>query len=264
MQKTEQLLTLWASELRGFYPALIQRAAHWTDSILPQKSSLEEQTVLGRWCGLMIWLRFHTLYELRVSLDEAPRYWRGMRAVAERRAAPTSPLGKAMLAVVSDIKRLPQVTEADQMLLGLALGDVLDGLASWYRWNTEHAEPTSAEALIASSRAAGLLGLYASLGALREWDLPRMLPSHPLRRMITLTSDVCGLLIDPLVGDDADQRLEDRQHQLHTARSKLDAEYAELCSWSEHICAGTAAWACDDHALAASRTPVNKSSSKPS
>ena len=122
----QRILELWAADLRGFYPHLVEQATAETARILPHNAGLVEQTVLARWVGLTVWLRHITAHELAVPVEDAVRFWRGLRAVAETRAAPTSPLGQAILAVVSDMRRLPQVQPADQMLVSLAAADVLD------------------------------------------------------------------------------------------------------------------------------------------
>ncbi len=242
MSETKHLLNLWAAEYRGFYPHLIDAAARQALLIEPPWASAVERTVLGRWVGLVTWLRYITEHELHVPLEDAPRFWRGLRAVAENRAAPMSPLGSAIVAVIADIRRLPLVTAADQMLLGLALADVLDGLASQYRWRLQQQPPSPAEALIAHSRATGTLGLYASLGAVRQWELALVLPAHPVRRMIASVSDVRGLLLQP---DPDTERLRTLLRQVQHGLGALTPQQAELREWTLQLIVGTEQWAND-------------------
>lgn len=231
MPSTLRILELWAADLRGLYPALVQRAAGYAEQLLPPQPSVVEQTVLARWTGLVLWLEHTTRHELKLSEEAALRYWRSLRAVAENRAAPTSPLGLAITSIVADIRRLPQVEAADQMLLSLAVAELLDGLAMRYRWRLDAYYPTPAEELSALARASGTLGLYASVSALRGWDLAALMPAHPVRRLIVRVGEVRALLASP----DAAERAAKAQQTVADLLAQLEPRWASLHTWTTQL-----------------------------
>ncbi|HYF65474.1 MAG TPA: hypothetical protein VD886_21790, partial [Herpetosiphonaceae bacterium] len=186
MTSLDTLLLAWAGQYNGLGVGHVARAAALSAVICPDAATPTDRTILSRWFTWVFALHDYTVHDLSLPPAQATALWRGLRAVAEGRAAPTSPLGQALSDLVANLGRLRHVGPADSTLAGLGVGHFLDGLA---RLHEERRRPGSAQTGRASGPAlraqtSGFWGAWALMSATRGWGLSRCLLSHPARRLI--------------------------------------------------------------------------------
>ncbi|MCA0353034.1 MAG: hypothetical protein LCH85_13645 [Chloroflexi bacterium] len=171
----------------------VTRATQLLHHLAPFRD-LSEAAVIGRWFTWLLMLEHHTLTYLDLNIEQAQRYWRGLRAVAEQRSAATSPLGQALGDFVGNLPRLPAFSSSDLMLVSLAIGHTLDGLAWRYSWQRQNSEPAASSLLDAMGRSSGMYTALTLLSGLRGWRLSEVLLQHPARRCIKVVEAVAGTL----------------------------------------------------------------------
>lgn len=225
----ERTLGLWAADFKGFEPAYVAAAAHQAAELAPPDLGLTGRTALGRWIGLVTWVEASFLSFTFADQSAATLAWRRLRAVAEGRYAPTSPLGRAIAAFCADLRRLRSVSDADSMLLSLAFGELIDGFDQRYAVSRGWLEADPARLERAAALSTGTLGLFATLGAIREWQLPLLHPTHPARRMIAAIGSARA---QAAAGQLGPARLE-----ALTLLEQLDSQHAELAAWTRGMLA---------------------------
>ncbi|WP_110515358.1 hypothetical protein [Herpetosiphon llansteffanensis] len=189
----DPMLLTWMGSYTHADLAHVTRATQLLHHLAPFRS-LSEAAVIGRWFTWLLMIEHHTLTYLDLNLEQAQRYWRGLRAVAENRSAGTSVLGQALGDFVGNLPRLPAFSSGDLMLVSLAIGHTLDGLAWRYTWQSQRSEPAASSLLDAMGRSSGIYTALTLLSALRGWRLSEVLLNHPARRCMKVVEAVAGSL----------------------------------------------------------------------
>ena len=229
-------LLTWTAQYTRYKFHHATNATYLTPLLIPQPRAIVERAVIGRW---LIWHGLLTEFvtrELTLPPLEAMGMWRGLRAVAEQRSAPTSPLGTALNDIVANLARLSHVTPADRTLVGIATGRLLDGLARRYEWQHRAEQPAPeyvTKALISST---GVYGIIALLSALRGWRLAELLPNHPARKAMELVEHAAWSVQQP--PSDAQSVI-----QVQTALQALANERHEFAHWMLNLIEGYRTWA---------------------
>lgn len=247
MNTYDHVLLTWATQYAGFSVGTIARAATLTHAILPARTMATDQTVIGRWLAWVLVMEEHMQHDMCVSGQRATEFWRGVRAVGERRAAPTSPFGLALNDIIANLVRLHGVTPADMTLLSIGVGTVLDGLALRYTWQQNKMTPDPEAERMARARSSGILGIYTLLSAMHGWGLAELLLSHPLRRMISNVELVAALLTEATTTHQI-ERIATLRTSIETTLRSLPATWNELSCWTTQIITGVDCWAAENAA----------------
>jgi hypothetical protein len=244
----DPLLITWASQYHGFSIGITARSAVLSQAVLPPQATQTDRALVGRWFTWTLMLEDYMLHDMQQPGEQATAFWRGLRAVGERRAAPTSPFGLALNDIIANLVRLRGVTPADVTLLSVAVGTLLDGLATRYTWQRSKMTPDRESERVARARSSGIGGIYALLSAIYDWGLAELMLSHPIRRMITHVELVAALLTEPGSAADRAERTEATLASIRLTLRSLPPRWDDLGIWTFHLLAGVAQWAAAEQA----------------
>lgn len=248
---------LWAGAYSGMDEPIIGAAHSQLRWIAPPWLTAADQTLLGRWLCLREWLNHYVREDMQLPAERAFVFWRGLRAVAEGRSAPTSHFGAAIADVLGMVRHLADLQAADGLFIGVGLGEWLDGLSAHYQWRCSPELPALSTYLVAAPRVAGALSMYALLSAARGWGLAELLPSSPVRRVIApvgtalvLIGDIYGpanaSLLLPILrqvhgqqaGERAQVMLNDLLGEIDATLRPLASRWHEFADWTRLLIAG--------------------------
>lgn len=249
MTSLDTLLLAWAGQYNGLGVGHVARAAALSALICPDVATPTDRTILSRWFTWVFALHDYTRHDLCLPPAQATALWRGLRAVAEGRAAPTSPLGAALSDLVANLSRLRHVGPADSTLVALGVGHFLDGLARLYeeqRRGTDSQRASAPPNLAIRAQTSGFWGAWTWLSATRSWGLSRCLISHPARRLLPTLEHAaivcCEAAVQP-AGAAADPALSSVELTLRS----LPAEWADFSRWSRHLLTNVGRWSAAEH-----------------
>lgn len=237
MPNFDTALLEWAAQYDGFTLGQAARASALTKYVCPATATPTDRTVLGRWLTWMYAVQDFARYDLRVAPAQATEIWRGLRTVAEGRAAPTSPFGAALSDIVANLSRLRGVTAADITFVGIGVGHFLDGVAANYDWQQRGITPTAALRRANRARTSGIWGAWALLSATRNWDVAECLISHPARRMLPTLEQMVVLASEPAAAE-----AESLQMTIRLTLASLPSQSADFSNWTAHLVAGIPEW----------------------
>lgn len=238
MPNFDTVLLEWAAQYDGFTLGQAARASALTTYFCPTTATPTDRTVLGRWLTWMYAVQDFARYDLRVTPAQATELWRGLRTVAEGRAAPTSPFGAALNDIVANLSRLRGVTAADITFVGIGVGHFLDGVATHYDWQQRGISPTAALRHANRARTTGIWGAWALLSATRNWDVAHCLISHPARRILPTLEQMAVLASEP--ADAAE--VASRQTAIRLTLASLPRQWADFSHWTAHLVGGMPEW----------------------
>ncbi len=239
----DPLLITWASQFDGFSLGITARSAVLTAAVLPPQASPTDRALVGRWFTWALMLEDYMRHDMRQNAEQATAFWRGLRAVGERRAAPTSPYGLALNDIIANLVRLRGIEPADVTLLSVAVGSLLDGLATCYTWQRSNMTPDRESERAARARSSGILGIYALLSAIYDWGLAELMLSHPIRRMIGNVELAAALLTEGGAAADRAERTEALLESIRLTLRALPPRWDALGSWTLQLLDGVAQWA---------------------
>lgn len=192
LDQDDHLLALWATQYAGLAPEIVMLAQAERRVWTPDWATPADRTLIARWQAVLAWLH-HTMRHMDMLPEQARTLWRGLRTVAEGRAAPTSGMGTAISDITTNLRRLEQVLPIDGLLLGLSISEVIDGLAQQYIWRYYHEAPPRAALQRALGRSSGVLTVCALMSATNTWSLVQQMPSSSIRDLIDQIGLLAGL-----------------------------------------------------------------------
>lgn len=241
MTETEWLpdptLLTWAAQYTRYQFHHVTNATYLTPLIVPHPNAIVERAVIGRWLTWVGLLTEFVTNELALAPDQAMGMWRGLRAVAEQRVAPTSPLGNALNDIVANLMRLANVTPADRTLVGVATGRLLDGLTRRYEWQYREETPRTEYVQKALINSSGVWGCLSLLSAIRSWGLAEVLPTNPARKAMDLVEIAAWHAQQPPSYEQQTSLEHARQ-----ALQELPIQSREFAQWSWRIIKGYQEW----------------------